>query len=47
MDSIHDPNVGIIFDPRSLINALTGLILDHRDSCLIDLDTIYSSGHSV
>ncbi|KAJ8761116.1 hypothetical protein K2173_000795 [Erythroxylum novogranatense] len=26
VDSIHDPKVGIVFDPRSLINTMAGLI---------------------
>ncbi|XP_020264163.1 uncharacterized protein YNL011C [Asparagus officinalis] len=36
VDSIHDPKVGVIFDPTSLISTLTNLILYFRDSCLIN-----------
>ncbi|CAD6237869.1 unnamed protein product [Miscanthus lutarioriparius] len=32
--SIHDPKVGVIFDARSLIHALTILISEHMDMCL-------------
>lgn len=48
MDSMHDPKVGVVFDPKSLIGALTSLILDFRDSCLIDSNVnTDSTGHSL
>lgn len=36
MDSIEDPEVGTIFDPKSLVQSLTSLIGDYRNSCSTD-----------
>lgn len=47
VDSIHDPKVGVVFDPRSLIGALTSLILDFRDSCVDSNVNTDSTGHSM
>ncbi|KAJ6830710.1 uncharacterized protein M6B38_351105 [Iris pallida] len=46
VDSINDPKVGIIFDPRSLIGALTSLILEIRNSCIMDSSASIDSEHS-
>lgn len=32
VDSVRDPKVGIVFEPRSLIKALTDLIHERRDN---------------
>ncbi|XP_039848221.1 uncharacterized protein YNL011C-like [Panicum virgatum] len=34
VESVHDPKVGVIFDPRSLIQALTSLISEEMDAHL-------------
>ena len=34
VESVHDPKVGVIFDPRSLIQALTSLISEEMDTHL-------------
>ena len=31
VESVHDPKVGVIFDPRSLIQALTSLISEEMN----------------
>nr|BAJ95269.1 predicted protein [Hordeum vulgare subsp. vulgare] len=38
--SVHDGKVGVIFDPQSLIQALTGLISEHMDACLAEPDCL-------
>jgi hypothetical protein len=38
VESVHDPKVGIIFDPRSLIQALTSLISEEMTTHLSEPD---------
>lgn len=38
--SIHDPKVGVIFDARSLIQALTILISEHMDMCVSEVQNV-------
>ncbi|KAL6842792.1 hypothetical protein ACP4OV_027636 [Aristida adscensionis] len=45
--SIHDPKVGVIFDPRSLIQALTSLIFEHMDIRLAASDHLMENVKSV
>uniref|UniRef100_A0A453F1W8 Gluconeogenesis factor n=1 Tax=Aegilops tauschii subsp. strangulata TaxID=200361 RepID=A0A453F1W8_AEGTS len=45
--SVHDTKVGVIFDPVSLIQALTGLISEHMDARLAEPDPLTENVTSV
>ncbi|XP_037405883.1 gluconeogenesis factor-like isoform X3 [Triticum dicoccoides] len=45
--SVRDTKVGVIFDPQSLIQALTGLISEHMDACLAEPDPLTENVTSV
>lgn len=38
VDSIHDPKVGVIFDPKSLIQALADVVGKHLSANVTELD---------
>ena len=38
VDSIHDPKVGVIFDPKSLIQALADVVGKHMSTNVTELD---------
>ncbi|VAH77516.1 unnamed protein product [Triticum turgidum subsp. durum] len=45
--SVRDTKVGVIFDPQSLIQALTGLISEHMDARLAEPDPLTENVTSV
>lgn len=47
MESVHDAKVGVIFDPQSLIQALTSLISEHMDVRLAEPDRLTENVKSV
>ncbi|KAM0845069.1 hypothetical protein ACQ4PT_056628 [Festuca glaucescens] len=47
VQSVRDAKVGVIFDPQSLIQALTGLILEHMGAGLFEPDRLTENVKSV
>ena len=47
MQSVRDAKMGVIFDPQSLIQALTRLISEHMDAGLSEPDRLIESVKSV
>jgi hypothetical protein len=47
VQSVHDTKVGVIFDPQSLIQALTRLISEHMDIRLSEHDRLTENVKSV
>lgn len=38
VDSIHDPKVGVIFDPKSLIQSLADVVATHMSTNVKELN---------